>query len=227
MLSLLLAASFFVGIHLVISGTGLRDRLVHRLGPGPYRGLFSLASLGGIVWLGLAYNRAPTIPTWGPLVGLKPIALIAMLIAFGFVTLGLTTPSPTSVGGETLLARPPFGIQRITRHPFLWGVALWAAIHLIVNGDLASLVLFGSLGVLALAGTASIDRKRRAAVGVAWEGFARATSNVPFQAILQGRNRLRLGEHKPWQWLAVLVAFGLLAGLHASLFGVSALPGPG
>jgi uncharacterized membrane protein len=210
MLSLLLAALFFVGIHLVVAGTALRDRLIARLGAGPYRGLFSLASVAGIVWLCVAYDQAPVIVTWGTLVGLKPIALAGMLLAFGFAMLGLTTPSPTAAGGEALLGRggAPIGIQRVTRHPFLWGVALWAAIHLAVNGDLASL-----------------DRKRQRAFGPAWQGFAAATSNLPFLAIARGRNRLRLGEHRPWQWLAVLAAFGALLAVHARLFGVSPLPG--
>jgi len=227
MLSLLLAALFFVGIHLVVAGTALRDRLIARLGAGPYRGLFSLASVAGIVWLCVAYDQAPVIVTWGTLVGLKPIALAGMLLAFGFAMLGLTTPSPTAAGGEALLGRggAPIGIQRVTRHPFLWGVALWAAIHLAVNGDLASLLLFGSLGLLALLGTVSIDRKRQRAFGLAWQEFAAATSNLPFLAIAQGRNRLRLGEHRPWQWLAVLAGFGALLAVHARLFGVSPLPG--
>jgi uncharacterized membrane protein len=226
MLSLLLAASFFVGIHLVISGTGLRDRLIERVGPGPYRGLFSLASLAGIVWLCVAYGDAPRIPLWSSFPGCRALALIVMLIAIGFVMLGLTTPSATSVGGEAVLARAqgPVGVQRITRHPFLWGVALWAAIHLVVNGDVASVLLFGSLGGLAVAGTASIDRKRRRALGAAWDGFAAVTSNLPFQAIAQGRNHLHLGEHRPWQWLTVLLAYGLLAALHPLLFGARVLP---
>jgi uncharacterized membrane protein len=227
MTSLILAAVFFVGIHLLVAGTTLRDHLIARLGAGPYRGAFSLASAVGIVWLSMAYADAPTIVLWGKLPGLKPLALAVVLIAFAFVVVGMTTPNPTSVGGEALLARAaePVGIQRVTRHPFLWGVALWALAHLVVNGDLASLVFFGALLGLALVGPASIDRKRRRALGPAWDGFAGRTSNLPFLAIAQGRTRLALGEVKPWQWLAALAAFALIAALHRAIFGVSALPG--
>ncbi|MBI3515097.1 MAG: NnrU family protein [Proteobacteria bacterium] len=227
MTSLILAAGFFLGIHLFVAGTAVRDRLIARLGAGPYRGLFSLASLAGLIWMGMAYNDAPMVVLWGKLGGLKPAALAGMVIAFAFVVLGLTKPNPTGVGGEALIAqaRGPVGIQRITRHPFLWGVALWALIHLAVKGDLASLVLFGSLLVLALCGTVSIDRKRRRALGAAWDGFAAQTSNLPFLAIAQGRGGLRLGEHKAWEWLVVAAAFLVTAALHRTVFGVSPLLG--
>jgi uncharacterized membrane protein len=224
---LIAAALFFIGIHRLVAGTTLRDRLIARLGAGTYRGAFSLASLVGIVWLAMAYRTAPYVELWGKLVALKPVALGAMAVATALVVLGLTTPSPTAVGGEAMLARAPapVGVQRITRHPFLWGVALWAAVHLVVNGDAASLVLFGSLGVLAVAGTASIDAKRRRALGPAWDGFAAQTSNLPLLALVQGRARLALGEHKTWQWLVVVALFGLLVAAHQTVFGGSPLPG--
>lgn len=225
MTSLLLAAAFFVAIHLVVSGTKLRDRLIKQLGPLRYRMQFSLASLAGIVWLCLAYNDAPRVALWGGFPGCRIVALIGMAPAFVLVVFGLTTPSPTAVGGEGALERGPVGIQAITRHPFLWGVALWAALHVIANGDVASLVLFGALGALALFGTASIDRKRRRAFGPAWDRFAATTSNLPFLALAQGRARLRLGEHKAWQWLAAGAAYGALLVAHHALFGVSPLPG--
>lgn len=230
MTALVVAAVFFVGIHLLVAGTPLRDRLIARLGAGPYRGLFSLVSLVGIVWLAMAYRSAPYIALWGKLDALKPVALAAMLVATTLVVLGLVTPSPTAVGGEGLLSRAPgpVGVQRITRHPFLWGVALWAVVHLVVNGDAAALVLFGSLGLLALLGTASIDRKRARALGPSWAGYVAQTSNLPFLAIGQGRARLApwltLGEHRAWQWLVVLAVFGALIALHPLLFGVSPLP---
>jgi uncharacterized membrane protein len=224
--NLLAAAVFFLGIHFGVSGTRLRDRLVATLGEKPYRGLFALASVAGLIWLIYAYSRAPHAPLWGQLVSLKPIAAPLVLLAFIFVAVGLATPSPTVAGMESQLERgaPVRGIVRITRHPFLWGVALWAAIHLTINGDLASLVLFGSLLLLSLAGTASIDAKRRRVFGERWEQFARATSNVPFAAIASGRNQLgaalrEIGFVKPLIAVAAYVAFFLL---HARLFGVPA-----
>jgi uncharacterized membrane protein len=220
MLNLLAASAYFLLIHFGVSGTRLRDRLVARLGEGPYRGMFALASLLGLVWMAYAYRHAPAVPTWGLVLGLRPAAYLLVLIAFIFVVIGLATPSPTRVGMESTLTRGPGiarGVVRITRHPFLWGVALWALVHLIVNGDLASLVLFGSLLVLALAGTAVIDARRRRGFGEGWMQFAAVTSNVPFAAILAGRNRLgpAVAEIGWWRPLAAIAAYALAFYLHA------------
>lgn len=193
MLNLVVASAYFLLIHFGVSGTRLRDTLVARLGAGAYRGAFSLASLIGLVWMIFAYRHAPYVPLWGLLLGLRHIAYPLVFVAFLFAVVGLMTPNPTSVGMESSLAQGGAvarGMTRITRHPFLWGVALWALVHLIVNGDLASLILFGSLLVLAVGGTASIDAKRRRLSGEQWTRFEKVTSAVPFAAIAAGRNSL-------------------------------------
>jgi uncharacterized membrane protein len=221
---LIAATAFFLLIHFGVSGTRLRDVAVARIGEGRYRALFSLASVAGIIWLGRAYGQAPTIEVWGRLDALQPIAMALVLVAFLFAGIGLATPSPTRVGMESRLAQGADmarGIVRITRHPFLWGVAFWALVHLIMNGDLASMILFGSLLLLALGGTASIDAKRRRNFGDPWRQFAHATSNVPFAAIAAGRNALgpalrEIGILRP---IGAIAAFALLFALHGRLFG--------
>ena len=226
MISLVLAAAFFVGIHIFISGTSLRRTIVARTGEAGFQRLFSLLSLGGLVWIGWAYHRAPLRDLWGKVHAFRPAALVLMLIACLFVAVGLTTPSPTVVGGEAQLDRdePVQGILRITRHPFLWGVAIWAFAHVVLNGDAASLVLFGSLLLLALFGPLFIDAKRQQRFGDKWERFAHATSNVPFAAIIQGRNALRLAEFGWWRVAVGLVLYVVLLLSHRWLFGASPLP---
>jgi uncharacterized membrane protein len=224
MLWLIAASSFFLLIHFGVSGTRLRDVLAARLGAGPYRGAFAFASVVGIVWMTRAYRRAPAVDLWGQLIGLRPLAFALVLIAFLFVAIGLATPSPTRVGMETKLAQGTEtvrGIVRITRHPFLWGVGLWAFVHLIVNGDLASVILFGSLLVLALGGTVSIDAKRRRSFGDQWSRFTQTTSNVPFAAIVAGKNQLRpalreIGILRP---VIAIAAYALFFVFHGRLFG--------
>jgi hypothetical protein len=122
------------------------------------------------------------------------------------------------------LAQPPQGIVRVTRHPFLTGVGLWALVHLIGNGDVASLVFFAVWAVVALAGTVSIDRKRRRLLSAAWEPFAAQTSIVPFAAIAAGRNRFRPGEIGAWRWGAAVVVYVLMLVGHADVIGVTPFP---
>jgi uncharacterized membrane protein len=226
MTSLVLAACAFIGIHLFISGTRVRTYIVRAVGERRFLGLFSLLSVVTFVWLCVAYSDAPVIALWPPADGLRPVALVVILCAAVLVGVGLTTPSPTASGGEGLLDEddPARGILRITRHPFLWGVTLWAAMHLLLNGDVASSVLFGTMLVLGLTGPPSIDAKRRARLGAKWEHFAAVTSSVPFAAIARGRNTLELGEIGGWR---VLVGVGIYLGFlltHAWLFGVSPFP---
>lgn len=230
MASLIVAATFFVLLHLLVSGTQVRDGIVNRIGQGPYMGLFSLASVGGLTWLGIAYSQAHgmawNVAYWDLSATSRHVQLLVQLLAMLLIVPGLTTPNPTSVQQEGALDRPDVikGMLRITRHPFLWGVAIWAAGHLLVNGDRASIVLFGSMLALALFGTSSIDAKRKRALGATWDAFAAQTSNVPFAAILSGRQRLKLGEIGLWRMALGVGVWAILALAHPLLFGVAALP---
>jgi uncharacterized membrane protein len=223
MIELIFFSLLFVGTHLGIAGTPLRAALVGKLGEGVYLIGYAIISLLTISWMVDAYKVAPYVETWGQLYALQPVALALMLLAFFLVVVGLTTPSPTLVGAEDLLDKenPVRGVLRITRHPFLMGVTLWALTHLVVNGDAAGLVLFGAMVVLCMVGAFSIDQKRREKLGDKWNDFASQTSVIPFAAILQGRNRLVLGELGWWRILLALAGFLGFLMYHARLFGVS------
>jgi uncharacterized membrane protein len=152
---------------------------------------------------------------WLPLL-LMPVALI-------FLVCGVSSPNPTAVGAQDTLdpedaAR---GILRITRHPVMWAIALFALSHMVANGDLASVVFFGTFVALALIGTLLLDQKYAARRGADWQHFAEVTSNVPFGAIAAGRQRIAFEEIG---WPRVGAAFALyiaLLALHPWLFGVS------
>jgi len=223
--SLITAAVFFDAIHILIAGTELRWKITGRIGEEAFQAIFSVLSLAGIVWLSRAYGRAEYVVLWGQVQAFRWLALIAMLIAFFFVVFAFASPNPTAVRGGAMLKEkaPAQGIQRITRHPFLWGVALWSLVHLIFNGDLASVIFFGSFLVLALKGPASIDRKRKKIYGDDWDRFAAVTSNVPFMAIAQGRNSLMIGELGGWRIVLVVVVYGFFLHMHQFFFGVSPL----
>jgi uncharacterized membrane protein len=172
-----------------------------------------------------AHRAASNEVLWSVTPLTRDAQLVLQLCAFLLVVPGLTTPNPTTVRMEGVLERPDAikGMLRITRHPFLWGVALWAAGHLLVNGDLAGIVLFGTMLLLALFGTASIDAKRRRALGASWDAFAARTSNVPFAAILGRRQSLALGEIGWWRPLLAVALYAATLFGHPYAFGVPAL----
>jgi uncharacterized membrane protein len=230
MIGLAAAAAVFLLIHLLVSGTRLRDAITGTIGVGPYMGAFALASVAALVWLGLAFAGAkhgPDPAYWAATPATKWVQLALTLVAFLLVVPGLTTPNPTSVRQEGVLDKPDAarGMLRITRHPFLWGVAVWAAGHLLVNGDVAGLILFGSLLALSVFGTFSIDAKRKRALGAKWDAFAGQTSNIPFAAIFTGRQQLKLGEIGWWRLALAVIVWGALLWLHPLAFGVSPIPG--
>lgn len=224
MTSLALAALAFAALHLLVSGTRLRDALVARLGEKGFRGTFSLASAAVLGWLIWAYVKVH-VPQVTPLLGLRGIAAAMVFLAFVLIVLGLATPGPTIVGGEKLLDRddPARGVHRITRHPFLWGVGLWALVHLAFNPDAAGLLFFGTFAVVAIAGTFSIDAKRARHFGEKWARYAARTSNLPFVAIAQGRNTLAAGEIGIVKLVIAAAVYAAFAYFHARFFGLPPL----
>ncbi len=221
----------FVLIHIGISATGVRARLVGMMGEWPYRGLFSAASAVLLIALivGIGQMRADPFdplnqPLWAPAEWLRWPAYVLVLFGLTLVGAGLFTPGPTLAGYEKkglAMAEPARGVLRITRHPFLWGVAFWGAGHLLVNGERFALMLFGALALMAVLGSRSIDRKGAARDPEGWAKFEAVTSNAPFAAIVQGRNRLDIMEIG-WRGLVGLAIAIALALFHRQLFGVAA-----
>ncbi len=219
MISLVVAALVWVLIHVLISGGPLRPWLADRLGQKVYRALFALLSIASLAALFASYLAVKPVtpadtPSWLA-AGLSAVQLLAMLL----VVAGLSTVNPTTAGLEASVKRPDVmhGMLRVTRHPFLWGVVLWSASHLAVCRNAPGLILFGSIGLVALRGTWSIDRKRRIALGPAWPDFAQRTSNVPFGAILTGRQQLSIAEIGAIRIFVALVLWSLALWAHPIL----------
>lgn len=222
LLPLLLAAIFWIATHNGFAGTDIRTRLVGKIGEVGFRIAYAVTSIIAIMMLVQAWEAAVAMPLWSAPAWLRLILAAAMLPAFLFFAAGLLRNS-TAVGGEALAGQQARGIQRITRHPMLWSFALWALVHVIGNGDLASLIFFGTFAISAFLGMPSIDRKLAARAPEAAARLRAETSIMPFGAILAGRNRLVLGEIG---WLAPLLAllgWAALLHFHARFFGVPAL----
>lgn len=181
---LVLGILLFIGIHLLPSFASFRQRLIGRFGERAYKGMFSLVALVGFGLLIYGKARADFIPVWTPpawgrhaALSLMPFALMLLVAAY-----------------------LPSNVKRLTPHPMLWGVTLWAAVHLAANGDLASILLFGSLGIFALFDIVSANAR----------GATTSKSTYP---LTRDTAVVAIG----------LIAYGLLLFLHPYLFGVPAL----
>jgi uncharacterized membrane protein len=219
MIMLAAAVAAFLAIHFLISGTSLRDRITGAIGEGPYMGLFSLASIAALVWIVIAFGPARNSPEnisfWGIGHANRDPAIVLVLLGFLLAVPGLLTNSPTRVRGDSQVDKPDAakGMIRITRHPFLWGAALWAAGHLLANGRLADIILFGGLLILTVFGPLFIDAKRTRALGDRYRAFMAKTSNIPFAAIVQGRQQFRFGEIW-WRLVVGFVVWAVVLLLH-------------
>lgn len=227
MTDLVLAVLAFVGGHVLFAGTPLRATMVELVGgEARFRGVFSLYSAVTLIWVVLAYAHAPFYPIWPDPHWTRWVPVAVMPFACILLVAGLSTPNVTAVGGERAaeLSDPVPGIMKLTRHPFLWGVALWAVAHAIANGDMASLTLFGGMAILALGGMPSLDAKTARRLGAAWGPIAMRSSIVPFVAIINGRTGLSLGEIGWGRIAGGIALYVLLAVAHPWLAGKPIFP---
>jgi uncharacterized membrane protein len=222
LLSLVIAGVAFCGSHILLSSTRLRGSLRDQLGERGFLAVYSLTSLVIFAWFVAAYSAAPTIvlwprQRWSALVPVSVMPFAAILLVAGY-----STRNPTAVGMERSARAddPAPGLLRVTRHPVLWAIGLWASSHVIANGDLSSLVFFGLLAALALGGTVLIDRKKQLALGSNWSRLAQVTSNVPFAALVAGRTGLRWRDIGFLRITAGLLLYAVLYLAHPIITGL-------
>ena len=162
MIYLILGLAIFLGVHSVrIVANDWRTTQIARFGEGPWKGLYSLASVVGFALIVWGYGQARLDPEvlWNPPVWTRYLAAPLTLLAFVLVTAAYV---------------PGTRIKAYLGSPMVLGVKLWAFAHLIANGTLASAVLFGRFLVWAVVDFASARRRDRTAGVVYPEGsFAR------------------------------------------------------
>jgi uncharacterized membrane protein len=220
--SLILAGLVFIGSHVLISSTPLRGSLRDSLGEGGYLILYSGLAAVTLLWFAAAYARAPDVAVWTPPAWTHLIPVALMPFAAVLLVAGVVTRNPTAVGQERRAREddPAPGILRVTRHPMMWSFGLWGVSHLAVNGDAASIILFGLVTLLALGGTMLIDRRKRLALGTDWSRLAEVTSNLPFAALLAGRTRLAWREIGVAPVVAGLLLYAVLLLAHPYFTGL-------
>ena len=209
----LLAASVaFVGIHMVMSSNPVRTPMFARLGRKSFRMAYSLISAVLFTWMITAYIHAPTLDVFEPNTAMKHASFSIMGLACFFIVFGYTTSNPMAVGKQGNGTKTQaHGVLKITRHPVMWGTALFAFCHMLASGHVAALIFFGSIAFLAIAGANHVDNNKRSNEKGDWDAYMQATSFVPLVAIIKGRTRVERGEYKKWQMaLTAALYVGLL-----------------
>ena len=181
-LSSLIAASVaFVGTHFVMSHP-LRAPMVGVLGAGGFMIAYSLVSAACMAWMYFAFVATPAgAPLWGGFgdavwIVASLITLVAMVLFTGSLIGNPALPAP---GAEKAARAEPSGVFKVTRHPMMWGFALWALAHLIAAPTARTVVVALAIGVLALVGAHLQDRKKQALMGDAWVQWEAKTSYWP------------------------------------------------
>ena len=182
---LILGMVIFLSVHLIPTFVGLRRRLAGWKGESVYIGCYSLVAALGLTLIIVGKATAVYVPIWDLPPWVNHLTMTAMLPAIILFA----------------AAYIPNNLKRFIRHPFLWGVTLWALSHLLVNGELGSLILFGGFAAFAVFDMGSANRR----------GAKKSDKKVPLY------------------WDALLIATGVIAFsailfLHLFLFGVSAIP---
>ncbi len=188
MTELYLALAAFLGTHFALSHP-LRAPLVARIGAGPFQIVYTVVAFATLGWVYFAFSAAPRgayawmvgDTLWGVASGLM---LIGSILFAGSLIGNPALPAP---GSKALAARPVAGVFAITRHPMMWGFALWALVHALVAPYAASFALTGAMGFLALAGSWGQDHKKTVVMGEAWRDWAARTSFLPFGNHVAGR----------------------------------------
>ena len=177
-------AIFFMA-HLFVGFRGARAAVIARMGALPYRGLFSLLALAGLVLIVMGKAQAPFESIWLPPEGIDVVTKLLMLPAMVFL----------------VVAYIPCNLRTRLKHPMLIAVKIWATVHLMVNGDLASILLFGSFLVYAAVTMIRLNRR---------------DLNEPAEPA---------PEYPFWRDIVAIVvggaAYALVGLYHAQLFGVA------
>ncbi|WP_099826990.1 NnrU family protein [Oceaniglobus indicus] len=164
-----LAVAVFFVTHSVPVRPPVKARLVAVLGRRGFTLAYSALSLAALTWVIVAAGRAPYVALWDRAPWQTWVPLIAMALACGLICFAIARPNPLSFGGVRNDRFDPShpGIVRWVRHPLLVAMALWALAHLVVNGDLAHVILFGIFAAFALLGRLIVDRRNIREMGAA------------------------------------------------------------
>jgi len=211
------ALALFMASHMFPMRPPMRPWLVARLGSKGYFIFYSVLSLLVLGWLIVAASRAPyvgVIPQW-EFLRWAPIVVmpLACLIAVG----GMMGQNQLSFGGLGAKEFDPDApsMLAVSRHPLLVAMVLWAGAHMLANGDLAHVILFGLFSGFAVMGMTLIDRRKQRQLGQdEWQRLAQGTARL----------NLRRLPLTPVPLAISAMVFLVLIALHEPVIGYVPLP---
>jgi len=210
----ILAFAVFFLSHALPVRPAVKARLVNRVGPAGFSLAYSVLSIIVLGWLISAAGRAPYVELWPRAPWQTWVPLVLMAFAAIILALAIARPNPLSFGGARNARFDPTdaGIVGWMRHPLLAAIAIWAAAHIVPNGDLAHALLFAVFLGFALLGMRLIDRRKRRQLGDDWVRLAATSRGLTVTG--EGTIRLALG----------LGIYALLLWLHRPVIGVYPWP---
>lgn len=173
------ANTAFVGSHFAMSHP-LRDPMVRAFGDKGFQGVYTLVSFATLGWVYFAFIAAPgaDLPGTGEAGWIVATLLTwpAMVLLAGSLIGNPALPTPQA---EAQARAAPRGVFRVTRHPMMWGIGLWAISHLVLFWSTRTMITAFAIGVLALVGAHMQDRKKAVLMGNAWAEWSAKTSYWP------------------------------------------------
>lgn len=169
----------FVGTHFAMSHP-LRAPMVKALGAGGFQIAYTVVSFATLAWVYFAFVAAPPadLPGSGDAgwIAATIITLPAMILLAGSFIGNPALPTPMA---EAQARAEPGGVFKVTRHPMMWAIGLWAASHIILFWSIRTMVTALAMGILALVGAKLQDAKKEALMGAAWAEWESKTAYWP------------------------------------------------
>ena len=188
--------------------------VMKRIGEGGFLGFYSLVSLATLGWMIWSFRKAPAgAYLWAPSdviwAASSLLTLLAAVFYCGSMIRNPALPNPNPDASKALAARSPSGMFLVTRHPMMWGFALWGVAHILVAPRTDNFIFVGSIIFLALVGAWAQERKKIATLGGGWRSWQARTSYWPRLSqlgrigwkLMAGRNSVMANSHMGTQLL--------------------------
>jgi uncharacterized membrane protein len=224
-LELPLAVICFLAPHVLPNVPGLRPWMIGKLGRVGYLSTYTALSAITFAWLILAVSRAPYAGLWALSPWQVYVTVILVALACMLMVAGLATPNPLSLSVRAAGVDIPKGaILGVTRHPLLWALGLWSLSHMLVNGDVAAVTLFGLLAIFALGYMPLMDKRVQKNKGMEeWNRLSVGSSNMLFTGYFRNNSRPLVDRTLILSVIGGFALFFLLLFLHGPVVGVNPL----